>query len=755
MYSLRSLLSWIASVFLLSVLVNGCQPADESTSSYIRVSGAEHGSDYSFWKGQHLAGGDFYLSAAGDPEDFLYRGNLRSDGTRDGDQDAIIESLARQGVNGIYFQMIRSHGGDGVADHNPFIGNNPANGLNPKILDQWESWFSQLLESGITILLFFYDDSATIWDTGDEVESEERELIHAIVKRYIDFPNIIWAVAEEYAEAFTAERASAIAAEIASADESNRRIAIHKNSGVEFAEFSRDPHIDVFAMQLPAMAPVDMNAAVSDAWARSTGLYTLIMSESPEWGVGLDAQRRAWASAFGGGHVMVYDLAFETPEDHDLIYLSHLRSFVERFGLIDAVPYSRIATGDTLFAMKDLDGGYYAYGRTGIALNGIRSGKYLLTLYNPATGDSETTTEMVDNHKFSLTAGPEYPSDIAAALRPVDVSYGTNVRFPGPDWDVPEVNRSEIDYEALDSIAEDVRGDGCVVLNGQMVYSWGDVTRPLEWASAAKPLLAMLVGYGIQEGVVHSVDQRIVDYGWWLKGDDRAITFRHLINMTSGYARAEPPGEAWAYNDFGPTLLGETLERAFARSVHSVMTGWLQPLQFQDEPGLVTRGGFGLRASVRDACRIGVLWLNEGTWEGSELLSSRIFHSLVRPMVPTGISRTAGRGWNYLMINSYGGPSDQTPFGPGIYGSMLWFNDIVPQSGVPTWPGLPPDAFQANGHYGDKHITVIPSMNLVIASHHSRRAKNDFEPGNDASPMNVYLNRVVDAVSGKRNTDAL
>ena len=41
-------------------------------------------------------------------------------------------------------------------------------------------------------------------------------------------------------------------------------------------------------------------------------------------------------------------------------------------------------------------------------------------------------------------------------------------------------------------------------------------------------------------------DARIADFGWDLLPKDRAMTFRHLASMTSGYARPEPPGEAWA-----------------------------------------------------------------------------------------------------------------------------------------------------------------------------------------------------------------
>jgi hypothetical protein len=70
-------------------------------------------------------GGGVFLCGPGDPEDFLYRGRRAGDGTRDGDQVTLIRKLIRHGGNCIYMQIIRSHGGDGQRDHNPFVDSDP------------------------------------------------------------------------------------------------------------------------------------------------------------------------------------------------------------------------------------------------------------------------------------------------------------------------------------------------------------------------------------------------------------------------------------------------------------------------------------------------------------------------------------------------------------------------------------------------------------------------------------------------------
>lgn len=62
----------------------------------------------------------FFAIGPGDPEGFLYLGERRSDGTRDGKrQTEIIARMKARGGNGLYFQLVRSYGGDGEAGHNP------------------------------------------------------------------------------------------------------------------------------------------------------------------------------------------------------------------------------------------------------------------------------------------------------------------------------------------------------------------------------------------------------------------------------------------------------------------------------------------------------------------------------------------------------------------------------------------------------------------------------------------------------------
>ena len=118
--------------------------------------------------------------------------------------------------------------------------------------------------------------------------------------------------------------------------------------------------------------------------------------------------------------------------------------------------------------------------------------------------------------------------------------------FPGRSWDHKPPAELGLDPQRLEAVALALRGRGCFVKDGYVVHFWGDQAQKSDWYSSAKPVLSTLLMFAIQEGKIASPDARIADFGWELLPKDHTMTFRHLASMTSGYARPEPPGEAWA-----------------------------------------------------------------------------------------------------------------------------------------------------------------------------------------------------------------
>jgi PelA/Pel-15E family pectate lyase len=320
----------------------------------------------------------------------------------------------------------------------------------------------------------------------------------------------------------------------------------------------------------------------------------------------------------------------------------------------------------------------------------------------------------------------------------------SNKAFPKESWSQQSPALAGLNATMLAEFGRRVGGDGCIIKDGNLVATWGDPNRCADWASAAKPVLSTLLLLAVQEGKLPGLDAKVKDVGWALSEKDAGMTFRHLANMVSGYACAEEPGSAWGYNDFAIQLYAKSLERVFGEPLENVLRTRLASLQFEDATLFGSRQGTGVTASPRDFARIGWLWLNRGNWNGKQLIATELMDDFLKAGVPMNIGRTQAKSDDYLAIGSYGGGTNQTPYGPGVYGFNLWFNNLLP-NGNRVWPSLPSDTFQANGMWNRDTVTVIPSWNVVIASRGSKPGK--FEPGLPNSEYDDNMRLIATAVS--------
>jgi hypothetical protein len=208
-------------------------------------------------------------------------------------------------------QGIRSHGGDGDKKQNPFLKNDPENGIDHKKLAQWEKWFYQMEKHGIVIYFFFYDDEVKIGPK-DRINIVEREYITSVVNAFEHHPNLIWVVAEEYQEIFSKEKVSRIAKLIRMTDDHNHIIASHQLPGLEF-HHAEDSIIGQFAMQLRSTEGpwTDIHEKCLRALEHANGRYHVNLAEQYDWHSDLlEAGDRAgvrkinWAAAITGMPVM-------------------------------------------------------------------------------------------------------------------------------------------------------------------------------------------------------------------------------------------------------------------------------------------------------------------------------------------------------------------------------------------------------------------------------------------------------------------
>jgi VCBS repeat-containing protein len=324
--------------------------------------------------------------------------------------------------------------------------------------------------------------------------------------------------------------------------------------------------------------------------------------------------------------------------------------------------------------------------------------------------------------------------------------------YPGAAWETRTPAQVGMDGARLDQLAASIGGVGSVVRNGYMVKTWGDQTAKADWASASKPVLNTLLFFAVQEGRIDAVEERVEPWvfaatGGALRADDESMTFAQLMNMTSGYARSEGPGAAWAYNDVAIQLKNRLVGAIFGEPLDAPLRARLAPLQLQDGSLLTTRSGYGLSTTTRDFARIAWFWLNRGNWRGQQILAEKFFDDYLRTQVPGTMPRTTGADTDYLNVGTAGGGTDQTAYGPGQFGMSWWFNgpnDTVGTTGLRPWPDAPPDTVQAHGHWNREFVVWIPSLNVVVAT---RGSWGSFVPGDPSSGVNQRLKLLTQSVS--------
>ncbi len=368
--------------------------------------------DHPQWLQRH-GGKHVFICGPGDPEDFLYVGRRNPDGTRDGDQLARIAKLAEHGGNCIYMQMIRSHGGDAKSNgdpqwtrQNPFVDGDPAQGLDENILQQWEEWFTVMDRHEILMYLFFYDDAACIWNTGDVVGPQEQAFVETIVQRFMHHKNLIWVIGEESEERYTTARVQAIARIIQGADQHGHLIGNHHLSGTTFKAWQPDGVLNHFAMQLSATDDA-AHAGAIDALRKAAGRYQVIYAESTAMRTDVDGMRsHAWSVAMAGMMPMLLRMDIATTPVEALQQCRHLQQFFEATDFWTMSSHDELTHEGTKYVLANPGHSYIAYAdhvTGGLGIKDLPAGPYTATWMDCRTGKRvlvELALSKSGNHVF-------------------------------------------------------------------------------------------------------------------------------------------------------------------------------------------------------------------------------------------------------------------------------------------------------------------------------------------------------------------
>ena len=305
--------------------------------------------------------------------------------------------------------------------------------------------------------------------------------------------------------------------------------------------------------------------------------------------------------------------------------------------------------------------------------------------------------------------------------------------YPGEHWEWQTPEAAGFSKAKLDEFARKARGDGCLVQGGKMIYGWGQVDRLNDIASLSKPIYAYLTFKALETGRIGSLDDQIIrwvpeikDLNPALSYKDREITFRQLLDQTSGYGLVEKPGEAFAYNDYATGLLVWTLfYRVYGFSpkhYDDLINGPLlgAALGFEDRPTATYRGLKFLHArgriciSARDLARFALLYLRAGAWRGHRVLRWDLFEQATGGALPVDFPRTSGQeaedlsaqGWHTI-----GGEKNQKGHA-GCLGYFWWHNNITPD-GTRFLPDAPPGTFLGSGYGGQMAMVILPELDFI------------------------------------------
>ncbi|MBW3564888.1 MAG: serine hydrolase [Acidobacteria bacterium] len=267
--------------------------------------------------------------------------------------------------------------------------------------------------------------------------------------------------------------------------------------------------------------------------------------------------------------------------------------------------------------------------------------------------------------------------------------------------------------------AEEVKSAAVMtIVDGVVLNAWGDVDRKLELHSVRKSLYSALYGIAVERGLI-DLYATLADLGiddlQPLTSTEKTTTVGDLVASRSGvyheaaYApssqeKGRPergshlPGTHWFYNNWDFNVAGVLLERATGKPMAELFEEWIAaPIGMQDytpsdvfevwEPGRSRYPALTFRMSTRDLARFGQLWLNEGRWNGRQIIPAQWVADASMP-----ISQTFNEGQGY---------------------GRMWWTWAPGALNAERYPNLRNfSAVQASGT-GGQAIIIVPELDLV------------------------------------------
>lgn len=288
-------------------------------------------------------------------------------------------------------------------------------------------------------------------------------------------------------------------------------------------------------------------------------------------------------------------------------------------------------------------------------------------------------------------------------------------------------------------------------LNGEMMDYSRTTDHPMH--SVSKSVTSVIIGIAVKDGYITDLNKKIIDYfpeyANFLTGNKANITIHHLLTMTCGLAFDEQtypytdlrnefrqamdiddpiqfilskpmvsePGTQFHYSSGSGLVLAAILEKVTGKKfLDYANENLFDPLRSEGGVWTSSHSGLTLASSglyfkARELTKIGLLFLNNGRWEGNEIITPEWIELSQQEYINTNNA--------FFQNSSYG---------------YQWWNTHF------TVNGLSHKCFFAAG-WGDQFMFIIPSLDMIIEFN-----SGNYDGTSRISPFDLLSNYILKAI---------
>ncbi len=272
---------------------------------------------------------------------------------------------------------------------------------------------------------------------------------------------------------------------------------------------------------------------------------------------------------------------------------------------------------------------------------------------------------------FAVSAEQKYPPELAAVADIRDLRISVPLKYANEAFNSP-----------IGPLQPHAPANGIILRHGYIVAEWGRTHDVDMTFSVSKTFLSSVAGIAFDTGLIKDVHAPVIDSVQptpdFLLPHNRPITWDHLLRQDSGWigtmwgkpwwadrptgspyselVKGPPPvGKEWKYNDVRVNALALALTYLWKQPLPEVLKQYIAgPIGMSDSwhwegyenswidldgrrVQVVSGGGHwggGMFISARDQARLGLLGLNNGNWNGRQILSARWVAMAKTPTAP-------------------------------------------------------------------------------------------------------------------------